>query len=96
MLAIHRSTDRFVCFSLTEAIVATTLRGKATPLALRAGRPWLANSAEVWHPSLFLLPFLCPFNGTCLIPLGRKMKCDGRPICANCNKRGIACSYVPV
>lgn len=27
---------------------------------------------------------------------GRKLKCDGRPICANCNRRGLACAYVPV
>ncbi|KAI0925623.1 hypothetical protein AcV5_008308 [Taiwanofungus camphoratus] len=32
----------------------------------------------------------------CQFCRGRKMKCDGRPICANCSRRGIACSYVPV
>lgn len=28
--------------------------------------------------------------------LGRKLKCDGRPTCANCHKRGLLCTYVPV
>ncbi|KAI0367998.1 hypothetical protein BV20DRAFT_1054384 [Pilatotrama ljubarskyi] len=32
----------------------------------------------------------------CTFCRGRKLKCDGRPICANCNRRGLACSYVPV
>ncbi|KAH8091758.1 carboxyl transferase domain-containing protein [Cristinia sonorae] len=26
---------------------------------------------------------------------GRKLKCDGRSVCANCNKRGIPCTYIP-
>lgn len=28
--------------------------------------------------------------------LGRKLKCDGRQTCANCERRGITCTYVPV
>ncbi|RDX57136.1 hypothetical protein OH76DRAFT_1476591 [Lentinus brumalis] len=32
----------------------------------------------------------------CTFCRGRKLKCDGRPICANCNRRGLACAYVPV
>ena len=28
--------------------------------------------------------------------LGRKIKCDGRSTCANCNRRNIVCVYVPV
>lgn len=34
----------------------------------------------------------CPFCHS----LGRKLKCDGRSTCANCHKRGILCTYVPV
>ncbi|KAH9851315.1 hypothetical protein C2E23DRAFT_733458, partial [Lenzites betulinus] len=32
----------------------------------------------------------------CQFCRGRKLKCDGRPTCANCQRRGIACIYVPV
>ncbi|KAH9847695.1 hypothetical protein C2E23DRAFT_741191 [Lenzites betulinus] len=32
----------------------------------------------------------------CTFCRGRKLKCDGRPICANCNRRGLPCTYVPV
>ncbi|KZT21281.1 hypothetical protein NEOLEDRAFT_1073643, partial [Neolentinus lepideus HHB14362 ss-1] len=32
----------------------------------------------------------------CQFCRGRKLKCDGRPICANCERRNIACVYVPV
>ncbi|KAI0789900.1 hypothetical protein C8Q75DRAFT_806558 [Abortiporus biennis] len=32
----------------------------------------------------------------CTFCRGRKLKCDGRPTCANCNKRNIPCNYVPV
>ncbi|OSX56743.1 hypothetical protein POSPLADRAFT_1158789, partial [Postia placenta MAD-698-R-SB12] len=32
----------------------------------------------------------------CQFCRARKIKCDGRPICANCQRRGIACNYVPV
>ncbi|TCD63201.1 hypothetical protein EIP91_005840 [Steccherinum ochraceum] len=32
----------------------------------------------------------------CTFCRGRKLKCDGRSVCANCNKRGIPCTYVPV
>ncbi|TFK48224.1 hypothetical protein OE88DRAFT_1664679 [Heliocybe sulcata] len=32
----------------------------------------------------------------CQFCRGRKLKCDGRPICANCERRSIACVYVPV
>lgn len=27
---------------------------------------------------------------------GRKLKCDGRSTCANCERRNIPCTYVPV
>lgn len=36
------------------------------------------------------------FNCSYVDSLGRKLKCDGRPTCANCHKRGLLCSYVPV
>ncbi|EIW57666.1 uncharacterized protein TRAVEDRAFT_29680 [Trametes versicolor FP-101664 SS1] len=32
----------------------------------------------------------------CTFCRGRKLKCDGRSICANCNRRGLPCTYVPV
>ncbi|KAI0742885.1 hypothetical protein C8Q80DRAFT_1273474 [Daedaleopsis nitida] len=32
----------------------------------------------------------------CQFCRGRKLKCDGRPTCANCQRRGIPCIYVPV
>ncbi|KAI8990370.1 hypothetical protein BD414DRAFT_413351, partial [Trametes punicea] len=32
----------------------------------------------------------------CQFCRGRKLKCDGRPTCANCQRRGIPCVYVPV
>ncbi|KAF9810140.1 hypothetical protein IEO21_07123 [Rhodonia placenta] len=32
----------------------------------------------------------------CQFCRGRKLKCDGRPTCANCQRRGIPCHYVPV
>ncbi|KAL5525509.1 hypothetical protein ACEPAG_6845 [Sanghuangporus baumii] len=32
----------------------------------------------------------------CQFCRGRKLKCDGRNICANCARRNLACSYVPV
>ncbi|KAI0696901.1 hypothetical protein BC835DRAFT_1413966 [Cytidiella melzeri] len=32
----------------------------------------------------------------CVFCRGRKLKCDGRSTCANCHKRNILCSYVPV
>ncbi|KAI0331337.1 hypothetical protein GY45DRAFT_1248986 [Cubamyces sp. BRFM 1775] len=32
----------------------------------------------------------------CQFCRGRKLKCDGRTTCANCQRRGIACIYVPV
>ncbi|KAF5346594.1 hypothetical protein D9758_013461 [Tetrapyrgos nigripes] len=33
----------------------------------------------------------------CQFCRGRKLKCDGvRPSCANCNRRGFPCLYVPV
>ncbi|KAL1948332.1 hypothetical protein VTO73DRAFT_12407 [Trametes versicolor] len=32
----------------------------------------------------------------CLFCRGRKLKCDGRPTCANCNRRGLACTYTPI
>ncbi|KIL59978.1 hypothetical protein M378DRAFT_199955 [Amanita muscaria Koide BX008] len=33
----------------------------------------------------------------CIFCRGRKLKCDGtRPSCANCNRRGIPCNYMPV
>ncbi|GBE90004.1 hypothetical protein BKA93DRAFT_923635 [Sparassis latifolia] len=32
----------------------------------------------------------------CQFCRGRKMKCDGRQVCSNCNRRGIACTYAPV
>ncbi|KAH9925010.1 uncharacterized protein BXZ73DRAFT_103388 [Epithele typhae] len=32
----------------------------------------------------------------CQFCRGRKLKCDGRPTCANCERRGIPCTYVPV
>ncbi|KAG2005637.1 hypothetical protein CC2G_002024 [Coprinopsis cinerea AmutBmut pab1-1] len=33
----------------------------------------------------------------CTFCRGRKLKCDGgRPSCSNCNKRDLACNYVPV
>ncbi|KAJ7730242.1 hypothetical protein DFH07DRAFT_756329 [Mycena maculata] len=33
----------------------------------------------------------------CVFCRARKLKCDGfRPQCTNCNRRGYACSYVPV
>ncbi|KAI8968781.1 hypothetical protein BD414DRAFT_428911, partial [Trametes punicea] len=32
----------------------------------------------------------------CTFCRSRKLKCDGRPICGNCNRRGLACAYVPV
>ncbi|KAI9060022.1 hypothetical protein FKP32DRAFT_1595768 [Trametes sanguinea] len=32
----------------------------------------------------------------CQFCRGRKLKCDGRQTCANCQRRGIACTYVPI
>ncbi|KAI0633022.1 hypothetical protein C8Q77DRAFT_1218406 [Trametes polyzona] len=32
----------------------------------------------------------------CQFCRGRKLKCDGRPTCANCQRRSIACIYLPV
>ncbi|KAI0673150.1 hypothetical protein C8Q78DRAFT_990441 [Trametes maxima] len=32
----------------------------------------------------------------CQFCRGRKLKCDGRSTCANCQRRGIPCIYVPV
>ncbi|KAL6302600.1 hypothetical protein BKA93DRAFT_390906 [Sparassis latifolia] len=32
----------------------------------------------------------------CQFCRGRKLKCDGRQTCANCQRRGIPCVYVPV
>ncbi|KAF9784501.1 hypothetical protein BJ322DRAFT_1064788 [Thelephora terrestris] len=32
----------------------------------------------------------------CQFCRGRKIKCDGRSTCANCNRRNIPCVYVPV
>ncbi|OSX56749.1 hypothetical protein POSPLADRAFT_1158677, partial [Postia placenta MAD-698-R-SB12] len=32
----------------------------------------------------------------CQFCRGRKLKCDGRQTCANCQRRGIPCTYVPV
>ncbi|RDX47658.1 hypothetical protein K466DRAFT_582161 [Polyporus arcularius HHB13444] len=32
----------------------------------------------------------------CQFCRGRKLKCDGRSTCANCERRGIPCVYVPV
>ncbi|CAL1698191.1 unnamed protein product [Somion occarium] len=32
----------------------------------------------------------------CTFCRGRKLKCDGRSTCANCERRGIPCVYVPV
>ncbi|KZT07063.1 uncharacterized protein LAESUDRAFT_699447 [Laetiporus sulphureus 93-53] len=32
----------------------------------------------------------------CQFCRGRKLKCDGRPTCANCSRRNIPCVYVPV
>jgi hypothetical protein len=58
------------------------------------GRRWPANFVEVrlvFHsagPSLVML--------TRHPNLGRKIKCDGRSTCANCNRRNIPCVYVPV
>lgn len=50
---------------------------------------WHARSAEVrYHPTQFL-------NKLYHIP-GRKLKCDGRSTCANCERRSIPCVYVPV
>ncbi|KZT00279.1 uncharacterized protein LAESUDRAFT_666499, partial [Laetiporus sulphureus 93-53] len=32
----------------------------------------------------------------CQFCRARKLKCDGRQTCANCIRRGLICSYVPV
>ncbi|KAI0772416.1 hypothetical protein BD413DRAFT_474122 [Trametes elegans] len=32
----------------------------------------------------------------CQFCRGRKLKCDGRATCANCQRRGIPCVYKPV
>ncbi|EKM52382.1 uncharacterized protein PHACADRAFT_260714 [Phanerochaete carnosa HHB-10118-sp] len=32
----------------------------------------------------------------CSFCRGRKLKCDGRQTCGNCERRGIPCVYVPV
>ncbi|OSD00984.1 hypothetical protein PYCCODRAFT_561077 [Trametes coccinea BRFM310] len=32
----------------------------------------------------------------CQFCRGRKLKCDGRQTCANCHRRGIACTYTPI
>ncbi|KAM5532523.1 hypothetical protein V8D89_013810 [Ganoderma adspersum] len=32
----------------------------------------------------------------CQFCRGRKLKCDGRSTCANCQRRSIPCVYVPV
>ncbi|TBU47166.1 hypothetical protein BD309DRAFT_952456 [Dichomitus squalens] len=32
----------------------------------------------------------------CQFCRGRKLKCDGRQTCANCQRRGIPCTYVPI
>lgn len=56
----------------------------------RAVLQWHAYSAEVLHDAIDLLPHHL------MIHIGRKLKCDGRQTCANCNRRGIACTYSPV
>ncbi|OCH93993.1 hypothetical protein OBBRIDRAFT_723748, partial [Obba rivulosa] len=32
----------------------------------------------------------------CQFCRGRKLKCDGRQVCANCARRQIPCVYLPV
>ncbi|KAI0819891.1 hypothetical protein BC628DRAFT_1331798, partial [Trametes gibbosa] len=32
----------------------------------------------------------------CLFCRGRKLKCDGRQTCGNCQRRGLACTYQPM
>ncbi|KAI0634593.1 hypothetical protein C8Q77DRAFT_767463 [Trametes polyzona] len=32
----------------------------------------------------------------CQFCRGRKLKCDGRQTCANCQRRGLACTYTPI
>ncbi|KAI0672160.1 hypothetical protein C8Q78DRAFT_1025554 [Trametes maxima] len=32
----------------------------------------------------------------CQFCRGRKLKCDGRQTCANCQRRGLACTYMPI
>ncbi|EIW56468.1 uncharacterized protein TRAVEDRAFT_127240 [Trametes versicolor FP-101664 SS1] len=32
----------------------------------------------------------------CQFCRGRKLKCDGRTMCANCHRRGLQCVYMPV
>ncbi|KAJ3491925.1 hypothetical protein NLI96_g379 [Meripilus lineatus] len=32
----------------------------------------------------------------CTFCRGRKLKCDGRGTCGNCERRGIPCVYIPV
>ncbi|KAI0366528.1 hypothetical protein BV20DRAFT_951975, partial [Pilatotrama ljubarskyi] len=32
----------------------------------------------------------------CQFCRGRKLKCDGRQTCANCQRRGLACTYAPM
>ncbi|KAI0708547.1 hypothetical protein C8Q76DRAFT_799798 [Earliella scabrosa] len=32
----------------------------------------------------------------CQFCRGRKLKCDGRQTCANCQRRGLPCTYTPV
>ena len=52
------------------------------------------------HLSLRLLQDLPPGPSLVMLTrhrnLGRKIKCDGRSTCANCNRRNIPCVYAPV
>ena len=72
----------------------TTVRSRRYP----GERPWPVNFVEVRQS----VPDLRTSISNCLSPLfddlstGRKLKCDGRPTCANCQRRSIPCVYVPV
>lgn len=60
---------------------------------LPAGQRWPALFVEV---GLRLASRLFTGPQADLRHLGRKLKCDGRSTCANCNRRGLPCAYVPV
>ena len=57
---------------------------------------WLVSFAEVRCPVGPTLPSGDHRSFIRHPQLGRKLKCDGRTTCGNCERRGIACVYVPV
>ncbi|OBZ74781.1 hypothetical protein A0H81_05509 [Grifola frondosa] len=52
------------------------------------------NHSDGEHENQMKVPKRTPM--ACQFCRGRKLKCDGRPTCGHCQRRGIVCIYVPV